>query len=104
MPLTSLGFIRSTGADVFTSSFLVDGVIYHFIGRLSATTKLFTCYNATLTYNSKDDLTATRQVKGFVGPSTISMEIDNGPTISGTLDLPIYPPGDLDGSGIWNMS
>lgn len=103
---TAQGFIRTafgTGSK-FSSSFVVDGLNYTFSGTLSPAVQEFMCSNATLTYTSVSQLTASRSFGGRVGTTDVNLVLDNGPTIVGPLDMPISPASSLSGSGIWGQA
>lgn len=96
------GFVRSVqGGRKFTSTFVIDDIQYHFLGIFSPAIRDFSSFNATLTYTSLGQLTATRSFDGKVGTQDIEIRIGNGPEISGPLDAPIHPASRISGNGQW---
>ncbi|KAI0862691.1 hypothetical protein F4860DRAFT_471472 [Xylaria cubensis] len=96
------GFIKEVaGGNKFTSTFVIDDIQYHFSGNFNPAVQPFTCEVATLEYAQLGDLTAQRDFDGKVGTETISINIKNGPTINGKLDLPITPASRVSGDGTW---
>jgi len=105
MSQSSKGFISSVpGAPgKFSSSFYVkkSKVLYNASGSFEETVPEFECYNATVKYNDVGDLTSTRSFAGRVGMNDIELTFDNGPVISGRLDMPIDPATTVSGSAGW---
>lgn len=100
------GFINSvSGASGrFTAGFMVNGLLYGFSGNMGSGVPEFQCSNATLTYEDGGDLTTTRFFWGALTINDITITIDNGPTISGKLNMPIDPPTSVAGTGIWTAN
>lgn len=42
-----------------------------------------------------------RDYSGQIGPDNITLNIKNGPKITGSLDMPINPASTVSGSGTW---
>ncbi|KAL1839709.1 hypothetical protein VTK73DRAFT_3936 [Phialemonium thermophilum] len=102
---TAQGFIRGVaGGHRFIASFVIDDIQYAFSGMLNPAVAEFTSREATLTYDSVEQLTSQRNFEGQVGSETVTLTIDNGPRISGPLEPPIYPASAVSGSGMWTQN
>ncbi|KIM39453.1 hypothetical protein M413DRAFT_29193 [Hebeloma cylindrosporum] len=105
MSQSSKGFISSVPGSLgsFGSSFYVkkSKILYNASGTFETTVPEFECYNATVKYDDIDDLTSTRSFAGRVGMNDIQLTFDNGPVISGRLDMPIDPATTVSGSAVW---
>ena len=105
MSHSSKGFISSVpgAADRFGSSFYVKNskVMYNASGTFKSAVPEFESYNATVKYDDVGDLTSTRSFAGRVGLDDIELTFDNGPIISGRLNMPIDPATTVSGSGVW---
>jgi hypothetical protein len=76
---TAFGTIMSTNGSKFVAIFIIDEIQYIYAGTLGRNTGPFTVNRATLTFNSTNQLSATRSFTGQVGISRVSFKIDNGP-------------------------
>ena len=105
MSQSSNGFISSIPGALgkFSSSFYVkkSKVLYNASGGFAENVPEFECYNATVKYNDVGDLTSTRSFAGRVGMNDIELTFDNGPVISGRLDMPIDDAITVSGSVEW---
>jgi hypothetical protein len=101
MPVAQ-GFIRSVGGgSKFTSTFIVDDIQYHFSGNINPPVQEFSSFNARLEYTSPAQLTTQRPFDGKIGSTDTLFQVQNGPAISGPLDMPIHPASRVSGSGVW---
>ena len=99
---SSIGSIKSTSAYGFSATFTIEDTVFTFSGSLQTSVPAFICNSATLEYNDVQQVTFTRSFEGRVGPTTVSISMTNGPTITGTLDAPISGPGAaFCGTGVW---
>jgi hypothetical protein len=101
---TAKGFVTSTSHSTFIATFLVNDLQYIYAGNISPSVQSFACNNAILTYTSAEDLVASRGWSGKIGMENVTMNIVNGPSITGPLDMPISPASVANGSGIWNQA
>ncbi|KAF9203489.1 hypothetical protein BGZ49_006373 [Haplosporangium sp. Z 27] len=102
---TAHGFVRSeAGGSKFTSGFAIDNIGYHFTGHLIPAVQDFSSSVAELEYDSLEQLTSLRTFEGKLEGMEIFLRISNGPTISGSLDVPIHPELSVNGSGTWVLS
>ncbi|KAL6914726.1 hypothetical protein FSST1_012486 [Fusarium sambucinum] len=98
------GFIKSVAAgNKFMSVFIIDDIQYHFSGQLQPAVQSFQSNDATLEYNSIDELTTSRDFQGKVGPMDISINLSNGATIKGNLDMPLNQAALASGTGTWTQ-
>jgi hypothetical protein len=106
MSHSAKGFINSvpSAGGRFSTSFYVNKMLYNASGSFASTVPQFSCSNATLKYNDIGDLTSTRSFSGRVGIDDIELTFDNGPTITGRLNMPINPPSTVSGSAVWTQN
>ena len=84
------------------ASFNIDAdTKVHFSGHFNPAVEEFQCTNARLQYFRIDQLTTSRGWNGKIGKDTISLNIDNGPAISGVLDQQVDPATRVSGGGTW---
>jgi len=100
---TAKGFINSVpgASGRFAAGFMINKLLYGFSGNLGSGVPEFASYNATLTYEDQGDLTTTRFFWGTVGRDDISFAVENGPVISGRLNMPVSPASSVVGTGVW---
>jgi len=98
---TAEGYIKSNSGGRFVATFTIDGASFNFSGAFSSSVPPFTCNDATLTYTATNQLASTRNFEGRLGPSKATINLANGPVISGILDMPINPGSSVSGSGVW---
>ena len=96
------GFIRSRSKNEFTSGFVIDGALFQFEGVFEPAVKGFSCCNARLRYADVGQLDANQVWAGTIGRESITMSIKNGATVSGLLDMPVFPSKMVNGSGAWS--
>ncbi|GAP93233.1 hypothetical protein SAMD00023353_5900510 [Rosellinia necatrix] len=102
---TADGFIRSLGGgNKFNATFIIDDIQYHFTGNFNPAVNQFTSTGATLDFADIGLLTTQHTFQGAVGPTTISINIQNGPTISAPLDAPISAASSVSGTGSWSQN
>jgi len=97
------GFINSVAGSSgrFAAGFMINNLLYGFSGDMGSGVPEFACYNAKLTYDDRGDLTTTRFFWGTVGMDDISFTVENGPVISGRLNMPVSPSSSVAGTGVW---
>ncbi|EJD41451.1 hypothetical protein AURDEDRAFT_115507 [Auricularia subglabra TFB-10046 SS5] len=95
------GFIKSVSGTKFVAVFLIDGLNYNFPGNFNPSVQTFESDNATLTYDNTNELTSTREFEGQIGTTSVKITLANGPTIEGTLNMPISPASTVSGTGVW---
>jgi hypothetical protein len=78
--------------------------LYNASGSFATSVPDFYCTNAKLSYDDIGDLTSTRSFSGRVGGNDITLTFDNGPTITGRLNMPINPPSTVSGSAVWTQN
>lgn len=99
---SAYGFIKGVaGGNKFTSTFVIDDIMYQFSGNLSPAVQEFQSDEATLEYSSLDALTTVEDFNGKVGTHSINFSINNGTRINGPLNLPMQPASRVAGSGTW---
>ncbi|KAG8361638.1 hypothetical protein FVEN_g1069 [Fusarium venenatum] len=99
------GFIKSVaGGNKFASVFIIDDIQYHFQGQFNPAVQDFQSNDATLEYDSPDQLTTYRDLEGKVGTQDVSINLSNGARIRGNLDMPLSPASRVSGSGIWTQN
>jgi|SRR5258708_1704706 hypothetical protein len=103
---TAKGFIHSVpgSPNRFAAAFMVNKLHYGFFGNMGSGVPEFACNNAKLTYDDPGDLTTTRFFWGTVGTDDISITLENGPTITGRLNMPVDPSSSLAGTGVWSAN
>lgn len=57
--------------------------------------------DATLEYGRLEELTSKRDVSGKVGSHNFVFEAENGPKITGNLNMPLSPVSRIEGSATW---
>lgn len=75
--------------------------MYNASGTFKSSVPEFESYTATVKYNDVGDLTSTRSFAGRVGQDDLVLTFDNGPVISGRLNMPIDPATTVSGSAVW---
>jgi len=98
------GFIKATAGGRFSAVFMIAGLRYNFSGAFTSSAPPYECRNAVLSYTDIRTLSSTHNFSGQLGPDTVTLTLDNGPTISGTLDMPISPGSSVSGSGVWTQN
>lgn len=99
------GFIKGiAGGNKFTSTFIIDDIQYHFSGSFSPAVQEFVSNSATLEYESLGSLTSNRDFDGKIGTQSVTLEVVDGPKITGNLELPISPASRVSGTGVWNQN
>ncbi|KAK1701661.1 uncharacterized protein BDZ83DRAFT_595960 [Colletotrichum acutatum] len=99
------GFIKAiAGGNKFTSTFIIDDIQYHFSGSFNPAVQDFTSNAATLEYESLGSLTSNRDFDGKVGTQTVTLEVANGPKLTGNLQLPTNPASRVSGTGTWSQN
>ncbi|KAF5310924.1 hypothetical protein D9619_007964 [Psilocybe cf. subviscida] len=98
------GFIKSTAGGRFAATFVIDEIMFNFSGSFASSVPAFTCNTATLNYPSLKSISSTRSFEGRVGPSKVTLNLANGPAISGVLDMPLSPGSTVSGSGVWTQN
>ncbi|KHN94783.1 uncharacterized protein MAM_07379 [Metarhizium album ARSEF 1941] len=103
MPVAN-GFIRTVaGGNKFTSTFIIDDTQYHFSGNFNPPVQEFMSNDARLEYESPEQLTTHQGFDGKIGTSDTLLSIQNGPSITGHLNMPISPASRVCGSGTWSQ-
>jgi len=105
MSQSAKGFINSIpgASGRFTTSFYVNHSIFYDTSRnFVSTVPEFYCSNATLKYEDVGDITSTRSFSARVDINDISLTSENGPTVTGKLNMPINPPSCLDPE-LWQL-
>ncbi|KXH44291.1 hypothetical protein CSIM01_08071 [Colletotrichum simmondsii] len=102
---SAAGFIKGiAGGNVFTSTFIIDDIQYHFSGRFNPAVQEFVSNSATLEYESLESLTRQRDFSGKVGTQSIDLHVADGLKITGNLELPMSPATRVSGTGTWNQN
>ncbi|KAI0340559.1 hypothetical protein BDW22DRAFT_1485978 [Trametopsis cervina] len=82
------------------ATFLIDSVPFKCVATMTLALSDFEA-PAVLTYDNKDELTGLHPFTGKVGLSTYEINVDNGPTITGTLNPPVAPAHHINGMWMW---
>ncbi|KAK4078358.1 uncharacterized protein Triagg1_3374 [Trichoderma aggressivum f. europaeum] len=99
------GFIENDPSGTqFAATFTINDIEYHFSGTFTPSVQAFASNQATLTYGSEGDLTTDRDFNGLIGPDDVALMVANGPTITGPLNMPIWPGSDVTGTGTWTQN
>jgi hypothetical protein len=99
---TAQGFIKSVGGgDKFMSTFVIDGIQYHLSGSFNPAVQPFESNQASLEFDSVEQLTAVRNFEGKVGTQDVQVNLANGAHIKGYLNMPISPASRVSGAGSW---
>ncbi|KAI1454746.1 hypothetical protein F4805DRAFT_302803 [Annulohypoxylon moriforme] len=99
---TANGTVKSIpGGTKFASTFVIDGMQYHFSGNLNFSLPDFSSNEATVEYTDLGQLTTQRNFDGQIGPDKLSLNIINGPKIVGSLNMPIDTASRVSGNGMW---
>jgi hypothetical protein len=98
---TAAGFVKATSGTKAIASFSIDDLQYTFSCNIEPNVQPFQSHSAMLTYSDMGDLTAARDWNGQVGSSKVKMNISNGPSIEGSLDMPVSPASVVVGTGVW---
>ncbi|EMD32479.1 hypothetical protein CERSUDRAFT_26882, partial [Gelatoporia subvermispora B] len=77
----------------------INGRYFALTCNLSNSVPTFTTSRASLKYYNVDDLTGTRTFQGLIGPTQITLTLDNHVTVSGVLDYPIDVNASVNGTG-----
>jgi hypothetical protein len=101
---TAVGFVKAISGTKAMASFIIDDIQYTFSCNIDPNVQPFQSYNAVLTYSDMRDLTAARDWNGQVGSSKVKMNISNGPSIEGSLDMPVSPASVVVGTGVWTQN
>ncbi|KAF9156193.1 hypothetical protein DFQ26_009445, partial [Actinomortierella ambigua] len=95
---TARGLVRAVdGGNKFISFFDINGVQYRFDGSLVPAVPDLSSHIATLKYENKEQLHATRGFHGAIGIDDFELTLVNGPVISGRLDVPVHPKSSVNG-------
>lgn len=99
------GTIIRNSPNRITALFVIDDIQYQFSATVSPSIQPFSSKLATLEYSSPEQLTSTRSYHGKIGTNTLQLNVDNGPTVRGELNLPgVVPASTVDGAGAWEMN
>ncbi|KAF0639654.1 hypothetical protein FPSE5266_08923 [Fusarium pseudograminearum] len=98
---TAPGTLVRNSETRMTLMFIVDGVQFHFMGNMNPAMPPFNANQVTLTYNSVDELSSTVSFDGKIGPDNFKLNLSNGVTAEGHLDIPLSPASPVSGSGTW---
>ncbi|KAI0444637.1 hypothetical protein F4803DRAFT_510728 [Xylaria telfairii] len=102
---TAKGTVTRPSANRLTFVFVIDGLQYTFNATVSPSIQPFTANNLTLTYTDVDQLTSTRSYSGRIGINDLNLKWDNGPEVTGGLNVPgISPASTVNGSGAWEQN
>ncbi|KAF4446031.1 hypothetical protein F53441_10289 [Fusarium austroafricanum] len=102
---TAQGIAIRNGANRITLVFVIDDLQVTFSAAINPPIQPFSVNDATITYNSLDDLTSTHSISGQIGPETFSLSFDNGVTAEGNLSPPgVSPASTVHGSGSWEQN
>ncbi|KAL5492895.1 hypothetical protein ACEPAI_4343 [Sanghuangporus weigelae] len=84
------------------ATFVVEGRLTIFKATMSRGLQPFTSQSAILQYDHKHDLAGEHCVDGTIGNSGFELKFDNGPTITGAVNLSTtFNMHDVDGWGAW---
>ncbi|KAF5310923.1 hypothetical protein D9619_007969 [Psilocybe cf. subviscida] len=97
------GVIACTTGSHFAAYFIIDKITFRFSGIFSSTVLAFTSETTTLNYPSLKSLSSTMSFEGRVGPSKVFLNLSNGVTIKGVLDMPLIISGNVTGGGTWTQ-
>ena len=106
MSNTAKGFITSVpgAAGRFAGAFSINKILYIVSGSFATSVPEFYCSIAKLSWEDIGDLTSTRSFSGRVGETDIVLAFDDGPTITGRLNMPVEPPTTVSGSAVWHQN
>ena len=89
-------------ANRVTAVFVIEEIQRTFSANVSPSIQAFTSNSATLTYDTVEQLTSTRSYSGRIGTNTYELTLDNGPKITGGLNVPgLSPANTVAGTGVW---
>ena len=97
------GFIKSSGEGL-VGTFNVNGGARYLSVDVNLPNQLFECSNATLTYNSIGELIDDCSWSGTIGKVTLRMNLGEGVSITGPLDVPRPSSVRARGSGTWRTT
>ncbi|KAK4198634.1 hypothetical protein QBC40DRAFT_298322 [Triangularia verruculosa] len=104
MPTADGTFFRNS-ANRVTAVFIIDEIQMTFTATVAPSIQPFTSKSATLTYDDVESLTSTRSYSGLIGTDTYALIFDNGPKITGNLNVPgISPANTVAGTGVWEQN
>ena len=102
---TAAGTITSISNTSFKALFVINQSKYTYTADIDPSVTQFSSSNVTLTYDSEDELTGTHSYSGQIGIDDITLNLDNGPTITGQLDPPgVDPAVTVIGGGAWEKT
>jgi hypothetical protein len=102
---TAKGSIKRDDVDAtkFTSTFLVDGIEFHFNGAFDFPVPEFDYNSATLTYEDGAGFGGPGEFIGMFGPENIELNLQNGERITGNEEIPTVLGDQILGRGIWTQ-
>ncbi|KAI0864730.1 hypothetical protein F4860DRAFT_463274 [Xylaria cubensis] len=99
---TAKGTVTHPSANRVIFMFMLQ---YTFIAIVNPSIQPLTANNLTLTYSDVDDLTTTRSFSGRIGTNDLQLKWDNGPKVTGTLNVPgLSPASTVNCSGAWEQN
>ncbi|KAI0340538.1 hypothetical protein BDW22DRAFT_381428 [Trametopsis cervina] len=98
---TAQGSVASVNSK-FTATFIIDEIPFTYSTTVAISVQNFQAV-ATLTFTTKDQLTGTRTYNGQLGQNALTLNLANGPKISGPLVPPIIPASNINGTGAWTQ-
>jgi hypothetical protein len=104
MPTIRGTFNIASPGPVFSSRFHIDEIGYSFNGSFGGLS-IDSCKGVvTLTYDTTEQLTSSRDYQGVVGKMSMKMTLANGVEIAGPLDNPIMVANTVTGNGRWGVT
>lgn len=97
------GFIVGTNGGHFAAWFVIDEIRFQFAGVFSSPVLPFTSETTTLDYPNLKSLSSTIPFEGRVGPSKVFLNLSNGVTIKGVLDMSLIISSTVSGGGTWTQ-
>ncbi|KAI1735118.1 hypothetical protein F4680DRAFT_436017 [Xylaria scruposa] len=96
---TAKGTVPRLSANRVTFVFIINELQYTFTATVNPSIQPFTTNNFTLTYGADDELTSTCSFSGRIGTNGLQFKWDNGPRVTGTLNVPgIFPVSTVNSS------
>ncbi|MEU9359976.1 hypothetical protein AB0D35_17945 [Streptomyces sp. NPDC048301] len=85
---TAKGSLSRVNISTIMGRFDLDGDVLTFEASISPSMPAFTSNDVTLTYDDVEELTTHYAYTGRIGAEELSLELANGPTMTGLLDEP----------------
>jgi len=100
---TACGYVRSSN-DRLEGTFNFDGGPRYLSVDVNMPNQSFECSNATLTYSSIEKLVDQCTWTGTIGKINLRMDLGDGVSITGQLDVPQRSSVRARGAGMWTAT